>query len=441
MSARIPDNNGWFEIAANPLSKAGVYAYKGSSIRAPDPNKTYQVYRPAEELSNPETMNSFRLVPFVNDHTMLGNATTGDAYLSPQQKGVHGVIGDKVYFDPDLNTLFANLKVFSPTMEKLLAGGKADLSLGYKCAYDWTPGNYNGIQYDCVQRRIRGNHVALVQDGRMGDDVSVMDGDDVVSEMIITFDAKDAVAMAESLKKRNPKAHDAIVKKVVGAFFAGLKNKPNMQIAAMDAADDEAVASEPTLTDVAGILQDVLPQIAAINEAMCSAGGGASADPGDDLEPEMDEAGNPVMDAATGKPKMNPKAKAVPAVPAATATDGKPPTMDAAAMDAAIEKAVSKALKSAPTAKSLLSDISKRDDLAKSLSHFVGTFDHREMTLDDVAKYGVKKLEIPTMDGHEVSAVTAWLHGRVPARPTHTVATMDSKSGGKSAVDSFLNGA
>ena len=36
-TARRYDGNGWFEIAANPLSKVGVFPYTGASIGAPDP--------------------------------------------------------------------------------------------------------------------------------------------------------------------------------------------------------------------------------------------------------------------------------------------------------------------------------------------------------------------------------------------------------------------
>jgi len=49
-SAREVDTNGWFEVKNNPLSKVGVFPYRGIQLpNAPDPNAIYQVYRPAEE--------------------------------------------------------------------------------------------------------------------------------------------------------------------------------------------------------------------------------------------------------------------------------------------------------------------------------------------------------------------------------------------------------
>ena len=83
------DANNWFEVKDNPLSKEGVFHYRGAQIRlpdgttAPDPDKSYGVYRSAEELSDPEAIASFRLVPWVDDHAMLGAEDMG---MTPAEK-------------------------------------------------------------------------------------------------------------------------------------------------------------------------------------------------------------------------------------------------------------------------------------------------------------------------------------------------------------------
>lgn len=445
-SARTYDTNGWFEVPRNPLSKAGVFAYRGATIKAPDPNATYMVYRPAEEIGSPETVDSFRLMPLVDNHTMLGSPSrNGAGYTPAEQKGVHGVLGDRIHFDHDLQTLFGNLKVFSTTLDRSIDDGKVDLSLGYKCKYDWTPGVFNGQAYDCVQRHIRGNHVASVDDGRMGDDVSVMDhNDEFADSAVITFDEKDLIMVekVKSLKERNPKAFAAVSKNLVAVY----KNKMDKTgISTMDADDTDAVASEPSLSDIADLLSDVLPQIADINAAMAAASPGAD----DDMEPMMDDAGTPVMDAA-GKPVMKKKTPPV-AAPAAVAATGDK-AMDATAMDAAIEKAVTKATKPLNDKiaalenagiGSVVTQIAKRDELARNVSQFVGTFDSKEMTALDVAKYAVKKLEIPTSEGSEIASVTAWLHGRSPVRPAFGTG-MDGNEGGNggkaSSVSKYISG-
>ena len=434
MSSRIPDGNGWYEIENNPLSKVGVFDYLGSSIGAADPNRMYRVYRPASELSDPNTLASFRLVPWIEDHIMLGSKG-----VPAEQKGVQGVVGENITFNAVDGTLYGNIKVFSNSLQSKIDGGKVDLSLGYVCKYDPTPGfTPDNEPYDYVQREIRGNHMASVKAGRMGDDVSVMDGD-----FKITFDAKEILQMPSNVK------WIAAQRKRIAAMTAAIKTrKPvsSFEISAMDA--EEAEAGAPSLEDVAGLLQDVLPQIAEINAAMAEA---SSAGEPDGDEPVMDAEGKPVMDAA-GKPlfrkKPMPQAKATPADatdkanPFAkkddeTATD-KAPTMDA--MDAAIARQIKPLLDEIATLKanatrSVLGEVAQRDALVGKLSAFVGTFDHSEMTLADVAKYGVAKLSVPSMDGQELSAITAYLHGREVPRVTHT---MDGKPASKS-LDKYLS--
>ncbi|MHC5308170.1 DUF2213 domain-containing protein [Bartonella sp. LJL80] len=185
MSKRHEDINGWFEVKDNPISKVGVFDYSGAQIGAADPNRIYRVYRPAEELSNPETIKSFKLLPIVDDHTMLGNEMDG---MTPaEQKGVEGVIGEEVYFKHPY--LYANIKVFSETLRQKIEAGKIDLSGGYRCFYEFTPGTFEGEPYDAIQRQPRGNHLALVDEGRMGSDVVVLD------HLTFTVDAKDNTPM------------------------------------------------------------------------------------------------------------------------------------------------------------------------------------------------------------------------------------------------------
>lgn len=190
-TARVQDGNGWWEVKRNPISKAGVYAYAGKNIPGADPTKVYMVFRPPEELGSKETIESFKLVPWINDHVMLGNGRPNT--VAAEVKGVHGVIGQDVFFDGD--TLYGNIKMWSAQHGATIAAGKTELSSGYRCRYEKAAGIYAGQHYDYVQREIRGNHLASVMDGRMGPEVSVMDS------FSFTFDAKDAQIMADD---KNP---------------------------------------------------------------------------------------------------------------------------------------------------------------------------------------------------------------------------------------------
>lgn len=163
------DHNGYWYIEQNPISRTGVFPYLGKQISDElEPDKVYQVYRPAEELFSPDAMASFKLMPLVDEHTMLGKD-----YTPAEQKGIEGVLGEKIERSGDMLT--ADIKIYSENLKDEIRNGKKELSMGYFCDYDLTPGTYKGQHYDAVQRNLRGNHIALVDKGRMGRDVRVMD--------------------------------------------------------------------------------------------------------------------------------------------------------------------------------------------------------------------------------------------------------------------------
>ena len=124
-TARKHDLNGWAEIKGNPISKVGVFPYTGAQIGNSElePDKLYNVYRPEEELSNPETIESFKLLPWTDEHAMLGSEDEG--MLPAEKKGVHGVIGEDVYFENGY--LKGNIKIFSNKLAQLIEDGKKEL--------------------------------------------------------------------------------------------------------------------------------------------------------------------------------------------------------------------------------------------------------------------------------------------------------------------------
>src|SRR5262249_37357323 len=117
-SARQADINHFITVERNPISRSGVFQYLGQSIGAPDPDKVYNVHRPAEEFT-PDTVDSFKLLPIVNDHTMLGPPEAG---MTPaEEKGVHGTTGESVYFEDGV--LYATLRIFSETLASMIEAG------------------------------------------------------------------------------------------------------------------------------------------------------------------------------------------------------------------------------------------------------------------------------------------------------------------------------
>ncbi|CAH0447396.1 hypothetical protein LMG10661_03462 [Ralstonia syzygii subsp. syzygii] len=119
----------------------------------------------------------------------------------------------------------------------------------------------------------------------------------------------------------------------------------------------------------------------------------------------------------------------------------KKPAKTVATVDAAEFKRVVnelEQLKRGSTTKNLMSEIGKRDALAGRLSAHIGTFDHADKTLTEVATYGVEKLGIKCSKGQEVAALDGYLHGREAPKPG---SGMDSKHAPSNDLEKYLQGA
>ena len=183
MSKRVVDINGWITIKDNPILKAGIFPYLGSEIGQCEPSRVYKVLRSEEELSKPETIKSFELVPLINEHFVLGELGT-----DTDDKPIDGIVGESIYFEAPY--LKSNIKVFGKHIKKLIEVGKIELSAGYSCKYIPVE---NNSDYDFIQTDIRANHLALVEAGRNGSDVAVQDA------LKFTLDSKELLMNLEDI--------------------------------------------------------------------------------------------------------------------------------------------------------------------------------------------------------------------------------------------------
>lgn len=389
-SARNEDINGWPEIKDNPISKVGVFDYHSSQLKgAPEANRMYRVYRPAEELSDPETIESFKLIPWIDSHVMLGREE--DGLTRPEAKGVQGVIGQDVRFDPDAfehGALVGNLKLFSSALADSIDAGKKGLSCGYRCTYDWTPGTFNGEPYDCVQRNPRGNHLASVKAGRMGPDVAVLDA-------AFTCDSlpeKD-LTMAET---SNPAA--------VGGSSGG-------------------ASLEDMRAKFADCVSKLDIALQAVAEMKSAFGGEDPADPADPVDPAADPV-DPQDPPAADKDPADP--------PAADPAEKKDPVAkDAEPTVPPKEEKKEPAMDEAALFKKFEARTEARNALADKVSKHVGTFSASGMDEQAVAVYGCKKLELKAPKGQELAYLSGYLaNNKAPSDAAAVKGTgMDSGSG------------
>ena len=360
-----PDNNGYWELFDRPISKAGVFEYLGARLPgAADPARMYRVLRPEEELGSPETVESFKLQPWVIGHELLGPDWAG--LTPPENKGVHGVIGEQVYYRDGV--LYANLKGFSQTLREEIEAGTKQLSCGYFHSLEWKPGVWQGQPYDAVQRNIRANHLALVRSGRMGPEVAATDGAEQ------GFDPN-FFNPAGALSAENQQEQGQMPDELNGQ------------------APDQPGGQGITLEKVMEAVKALADRLAKLEGA--APGGGQQGQtppaPGADADDNAAQ-GAPGGEPADDAPKMSAQDADEPGDEEPKADEAKSASMDAAEVYQLVRK-----------------DMAAREKLTAAIIPYVGTFDHAEMTAREVAAYGCKKLGISCPAGQEEAALAGYL--------------------------------
>jgi hypothetical protein len=129
------------------------------------PKAIYQIYRPAAEIE--KAVDTFNGLPLSLDHWEM------DASNMPKDKIV-GSLGTDAAFDAPYLTNSLTV-TDADAIKRINSGEFRDLSAGYLCDVVMQDGIFDGKHYDGVMKNIRGNHVALVREGRAGHDVRVAD--------------------------------------------------------------------------------------------------------------------------------------------------------------------------------------------------------------------------------------------------------------------------
>lgn len=353
------DTAGMWNYEGNPITREGVFLYSGKAIDGNgslglDPQKLYPVYRPFDELVKAAA--SFNGKPIINDHEMLG---TVEELTKPDKKNIGGSIYNVRPSQDQHGVIIADMTIFSDEIQRLIADGKRELSCGYWCKYRPEVGTFNGQRYDFVQYDLEGNHIALVDSGRMGSGVRV-------------FDQKEKTLVFDQMEK------------------------PTMSKKTLDA--------DELREEIAGLLKDATDETL----AKCK----------DILAPAEKKEGDEDKNKGDGKDGGEPEKPEADEDPKPEKKDGEdedPDKKDEGDEDEGEGESESKKGKgedSAPTMKQMLAEFSKREGLYKAVEPLVGSFDHDEMTAREVAKYAADKLGIATVDGAEVEIVKAHIAGR-----------------------------
>lgn len=144
------------------ITRTGVLSY-----RMPDGSMRRELRHP-DEVFKKDSLATLADVPVIDirDHTAMvgpdGYKRAACGHLKSYRRDGNFVAAELVVQDQD-------------TLDAIDRGDRTEISCGYVCTLDFSPGTYNGEAYDCIQRNISYNHVALCPPnrGRAGPDVGL----------------------------------------------------------------------------------------------------------------------------------------------------------------------------------------------------------------------------------------------------------------------------
>ena len=152
-----------FLICRNvPIARIGTQDYLGTEVGKPEQD-IVTVERTEEEVFSPAAIASFEGKPFTDDHPPV--MLTPDNVASYEKGHVQNVRRGTGEF---ADFLVADIHVHDAGTISAIQNGKRQISCGYECEYAEEGGRL-------YQREIRGNHVALVDEGRAGNRAAIMD--------------------------------------------------------------------------------------------------------------------------------------------------------------------------------------------------------------------------------------------------------------------------
>lgn len=168
-SQRSYTDEGFLVVPAK-IARTGIQEYQAFEMGLTDkePTDIIRVYRPEDEVFNPDSLASFANKPVTDDHPTSLVDTTNAKELSVGHSGPE-VTKDGIF-------AITVLHVTDAIAIKNIEDGKVELSNGYTSDIEWSPGVApDGENYDAIQRNIKGNHIALVSKGRCGPACKVSD--------------------------------------------------------------------------------------------------------------------------------------------------------------------------------------------------------------------------------------------------------------------------
>jgi hypothetical protein len=155
---RIKDTIGRLVIKDCVFARSGVQKYYKwelfeETMGTDEGNEILDIKRPWKEVCSPITIASFEAAPITDNHPEKNVTIKNYAELA---KGV----ANNIHAVADEQTLHCDIILYDPDLIKRVENHEInELSAGYSCDIDET---------ELIQKNIRGNHIAVVPEGRAG---------------------------------------------------------------------------------------------------------------------------------------------------------------------------------------------------------------------------------------------------------------------------------
>lgn len=194
MTSKFERTNEGFLKGRAIVTCAGVFTYARAD------GIIQRELRVPEEVFNPETLESLKLKPVTLGHPselvtsqnadelQVGSLGDNPSRTTQEFDWEGKRVGWKEMTD-GLNCAIDMIITKEDAINEVL-NGKQGLSMGYTCDIEETPGVWCGVEYDVIQRNIRYNHCAIVNEGRAGDNAKILlrkdSADAVLEDKLVT---------------------------------------------------------------------------------------------------------------------------------------------------------------------------------------------------------------------------------------------------------------
>lgn len=148
-------------------ARTGIQQYLGVELGLPSMD-IINVYRSPEEVFNKDSLASYPHKPMTSDHPV------DDVTAENWKQFAGGDLGDEVLRDGEF--VKVSFKMMDAGLIKDYRAGKREVSMGYTAEIEFEDGiTPDGEPYQAIQKNIRINHIALVDQGRAGHDCRIGD--------------------------------------------------------------------------------------------------------------------------------------------------------------------------------------------------------------------------------------------------------------------------